>query len=113
MGDPPRACPPSPASGSPPKNFAADARLAEGPSWHALRSESRYAMGRGPSRHVGSPKGNMERLITIKAAAAALSVSVRFLERLVARGELQVVRLGRAIRISERELERLCNELQK
>jgi len=55
----------------------------------------------------------MDRLITIKTAAAALSVSVRFLERLIARGQLRVVRLGRAIRISEAELERVCDELKK
>lgn len=49
-------------------------------------------------------------LLTIKQAAAVLSVSPEFLKKLQRRGRLKVVRLGRAIRISEQELERLCRE---
>lgn len=52
----------------------------------------------------------MERLVSIKRAARRLQVSEKFLRRLQQSGRLRVVRLGRAIRISEQELERLCRE---
>ncbi len=50
----------------------------------------------------------MERLFTIKRAAQQLQVSEKFLRKLERAGRLPTVRLGRAIRVSERELERLC-----
>lgn len=52
----------------------------------------------------------MTQLLTIKEAAAILAVSPEFLKKLQRQGRLRVVRLGRAIRISEQELERLCRE---
>ena len=52
----------------------------------------------------------MMQLLSIKKAATVLSVSPEFLKKLQRQGRLRVVRLGRAIRISEQELERLCRE---
>ena len=52
----------------------------------------------------------MMQLLSIKKAATALSVSPEFLKKLQRQGRLRVVRLGRAIRISEQELERLVRE---
>jgi excisionase family DNA binding protein len=52
----------------------------------------------------------VERLFTIKQAAAILAVSQEFLKRLQRAGRLRVIRLGRAVRISEQELQRLCRE---
>ena len=52
----------------------------------------------------------MERHITLKRAAARLQVSERFLRRLEAQGRLRLVRLGRVVRVSELELERLCRK---
>jgi excisionase family DNA binding protein len=54
--------------------------------------------------------GLVERLFTLKQAAAILAVSAEFLKKLQRNGRLHIVRLGRAIRVSERELERLCRE---
>ncbi len=50
----------------------------------------------------------MEQFVSVKQAAERLSVSQEFLKKLVRKGQLQVVRIGRAVRISEHELERLC-----
>ena len=50
----------------------------------------------------------MECYFTLKQAARKLQVSEKFLRRLMTTGHLRVIRLGRAIRVSERELERLC-----
>ena len=56
----------------------------------------------------------MERLLTLRKAALKLDVSQQFLKRLQRQGRLRVVRLGRAVRVSEQELERLCrDEFQK
>ena len=52
----------------------------------------------------------MERYYTIKQAAGQLQVSEKFLRKLQGAGQLRVVRLGRAIRVSQAELERLCRE---
>ena len=52
----------------------------------------------------------MERFLTIRRAARCLQVSEKFLRKLQGSGRLRVVRLGRAVRESERELERLCRE---
>ena len=52
----------------------------------------------------------MEQLVTVKQAAATLSVSPEFLKKLRRQGRLQVVRIGRAVRLSEHEIERLCRE---
>ena len=52
----------------------------------------------------------MEKLLTLKAAAAALSVSPEFLKKLQRQNCLHVIRLGRAVRVAEGEIERLCRE---
>ena len=52
----------------------------------------------------------MDRLFTLRAAAQKLAVSQQFLKRLQRQGRLRVIRLGRAIRVSEQELERLCRD---
>jgi len=49
----------------------------------------------------------VERLFTIKQAAEVLAVSTELLKKLRRQGRLRVVRLGRSVRISEKELERL------
>jgi excisionase family DNA binding protein len=50
------------------------------------------------------------RLFTLKQAAAILAVSPEFLKKLQRKGRLHIVRLGRAVRVSDQELERLCRE---
>ncbi len=40
------------------------------------------------------------RLLTVREVAARLSVSTRMVQRLIRRGALQEVRLGRAVRVS-------------
>ena len=52
----------------------------------------------------------MERLVTLKEAAKTLSVSPEFLKKLQRNGRLRIIRLGRAVRVSVQELERLCRE---
>jgi excisionase family DNA binding protein len=49
-------------------------------------------------------------MFSIKRAARRLQVSEKFLRKLQSVGRLRVVRLGRAVRVSEQELERLCRE---
>ncbi len=48
--------------------------------------------------------------MTIRRAAERLAVSHEFIKRLCRRGAIRVVRLGRAVRIPEHEIERLCRE---
>ena len=52
----------------------------------------------------------MDQLFTFKKAAQKLDVSPEFLKRLERRGRLRVIRLGRSVRVSEAELDRLCRE---
>lgn len=52
----------------------------------------------------------MEQLLSLKDAAKVLAVSKEFLKKLQRSGHLPVVRLGRAVRVSENELNRLCRE---
>jgi len=52
----------------------------------------------------------VDRLFSIKRAARQLQVSEKFLRKLQRTGRLRIVRLGRVIRVSEAELERLCRE---
>ncbi len=52
-----------------------------------------------------------ERLFRFKEAAKRLAVSDSHLKRLYREGKVRVVHLGqRAVRISQRELQRLCKE---
>ena len=52
----------------------------------------------------------VQQLLTLKKAAIKLDVSEQFLKRLQRQGRLRVIYLGRAVRVSEPELERLCRE---
>jgi excisionase family DNA binding protein len=52
----------------------------------------------------------VERLIPLREAAATLSMSTDYLKRLHRAGRIRVVRLGRSVRISETELQRLVRE---
>ena len=47
----------------------------------------------------------MADLLTLDQVADRLQVSRRTVERLVAAGRIRIVRIGRAIRVTERELE--------
>jgi excisionase family DNA binding protein len=47
----------------------------------------------------------MDRLLTVDEAAAMLGTTTRFPRRLIAERRIKFVRLGRHVRISERELE--------
>ena len=52
-----------------------------------------------------------ERLFRFKEVAKRLAVSDSHLKRMIQEGRLRVVRLGkRAVRISLREIQRLCKE---
>lgn len=54
--------------------------------------------------------GSTDRLVKLHEAATALGVSLTFLKTLRRQGRLRVVKLGRrAIRVSTKELARLCN----
>ena len=52
----------------------------------------------------------MEQLYRLKKAAHILDVSPEFLKKLQRQGRLRIIRLGRTIRVSSQELERLCRE---
>jgi excisionase family DNA binding protein len=52
----------------------------------------------------------MQKLFTLKDAATSLAVSPEFLKKLQRQNRLHVIRLGRAVRISEAELDRLCRD---
>ena len=51
-------------------------------------------------------------LVTLSAAAIYLSCSRRHVERLLARGELPRVRLGRAVRVTLADLDRYIASLR-
>jgi excisionase family DNA binding protein len=52
----------------------------------------------------------VDRLLTLQDAASALSVSQDFLKKLYRAGRLPVVRMGRSVRISQAEVDRLVRE---
>ena len=52
----------------------------------------------------------MEQLVTLKEASARLAVSTEFLRKLQRLGRLRIVHLGRAVRVSAHEIDRLCRE---
>jgi excisionase family DNA binding protein len=52
----------------------------------------------------------MESLLTIKQTAAILAISPEFVKKLQRRGKVRVIRIGRAVRVSPREVERLCRD---
>jgi excisionase family DNA binding protein len=54
-----------------------------------------------------------ERLVKLHEAASALGVSLTFVKKLRRQGTLRVVKLGRrAVRVSTREIARLCRRDQ-
>lgn len=59
----------------------------------------------------------MHRLYTVPQAAELLAVSRATAYRMIARGDLKVVRIGRSVRIPEAELaafvERLCQQSEE
>jgi excisionase family DNA binding protein len=55
------------------------------------------------SRHSASPR-ELPRLLSIRAAAQITTIPATTLYTLVSRGELPAVRIGRAVRIDERDL---------
>ena len=58
-----------------------------------------------PPRPAGRPaRGAPERLLTVPDAAEALQVSSKTVRRLIARGELSALRVGRQLRIPPRDL---------
>ncbi len=54
----------------------------------------------------------MTRLLKVHEAAERLAISQKHLRRLIAQGRLRAVRLGRAVRVPEAELERLADGRQ-
>ena len=52
----------------------------------------------------------MEKLFTLKQAAAVLAISPEFLKKLQRTGRVQVVHLGRVVRIPESEVRRLARD---
>jgi excisionase family DNA binding protein len=50
-------------------------------------------------------------LLTLEEAAKRLSCSVRTLRREIDRGRVSIVRLGRAVRVSVAEIERVCGRV--
>ena len=52
----------------------------------------------------------MEQLYRLKKAAHIQDVSPEFLKKLRREGRLRIVKIGRVIRVSSQELERLCRE---
>jgi excisionase family DNA binding protein len=53
---------------------------------------------------------NASRLVTVDELAALLRLHHRTIRKLIASGELRVVRIGRAVRIREDEVERFLTE---
>jgi excisionase family DNA binding protein len=47
---------------------------------------------------------NLDRLLTVEAAAERMSTSVRFIRRLIAERRIEFVKVGRHVRISETTL---------
>ena len=52
-------------------------------------------------------------LMKLDEASDALSVSPAMLRKLVRSGQLEVVRIGRAVRVPKRELMRLCGAVDQ
>jgi excisionase family DNA binding protein len=61
-----------------------------------------------PTRPASIPP----QLHDLQTAAQRLACSTRHLQREIDRGNVRAVRLGRAVRISEKELRRICDGQQ-
>jgi excisionase family DNA binding protein len=76
---------------------------------HALFTVDEPAWpARGPAQAVAPAVPASPLLLTVTRAAELLGVSRSSLYQLVAAGRVPVVRLGRAVRVPRRELERLA-----
>ena len=102
-----------PPSDLPPLSTDAPSRDAGAlPSWvrvHSQEAEARRAAaalknGSGLAATVAVETGDVT-LRTVKQAASQAQVSPRTIRRLIARGELPAVRIGRSVRIQPRDLE--------
>jgi excisionase family DNA binding protein len=69
--------------------------------------DARGGGGATGQRDGGEGRSAMARLMTVQECAEALSVSQKTLRRLIGRGEIAAVRIGRSIRVKPSELERL------
>ena len=73
------------------------------PLWARVTSNGKAVVGRAPdsvSLPVFDPKAlSSSSLLTISNVAALLQVSTKTVRRLIDRGELDTIRIGRAIRI--------------
>jgi excisionase family DNA binding protein len=78
------------------------------PSHRAVRVVADPVIG----ARMSSPSEKGPLLLTIVQAAAALSVGRSTLYEMIARGELDVVRLGRAVRVPVRAVEELVDGLR-
>jgi excisionase family DNA binding protein len=82
------------------------------PSW-ALQQHS----GPKPGEEIASPVAGQPHsnslafapLVTIGEAAAALRVAPRTIRRMIERGELHAVRIGRSVRIRRQNIERIIS----
>ena len=77
------------------------------PAHRAVRPSAVPAIGAASS----PPKNKEPLLLTILQAAAALSVGRSTVYEMIARGELDVVHLGRAVRVPVRAVEELVDAL--
>jgi excisionase family DNA binding protein len=68
-----------------------------------------YDAAHGPDAKSPASCGPRSRLLTLKEAADQLALSTRTVRRLVARGDLDAVRLGRSVRIAPSSLEKILN----
>ena len=55
----------------------------------------------------------MEKLYPLKEISEATSTSIPYWRKAIARKQLRVVRIGRAVRVSESELSRFLREVQR
>jgi len=78
------------------------------PSHRAIRP----AAAPGVGAQTSPPRERGPLLLTVVQAAAALSVGRSTLYEMIARGELDVVHLGRAVRVPVRAVEELVQDLR-
>jgi excisionase family DNA binding protein len=55
----------------------------------------------------------LEKLYPLKEISEATSTSIPYWRKAIARKQLRVVRIGRAVRVSESELSRFLREVQR
>ena len=71
------------------------------------RSASPSILGDGSQTNPAIPAWLPRRLVTLAEAADLLHVSVRHLQRLIAKGELEPTRVGGPVRLSPEALARI------